>query len=227
MAPGEEVVDDRLEDPKPSITGGTGVSAFPDTIVRVSKIRDWGHLHIAGIVRSIRGIPTDEEGNEITGESASAFGWGATFSGNVAVRKWDRRDNLKFQLNFGDGLGRYINDLGTLGGFDAIFDPMSRDLETIGVLSGYGAFQHRWRRNPLGLFRAVRSTFVYGHVQVEDLRSMPDNFYRSTQRVSANWLWSPISEIDLGLEFLWGSRTNRDRQRATAKQFQFVATFRF
>ena len=181
MAPGEEVVDDRLEDPKPSITG----------------------------------------------ESASAFGWGATFSGNVAVRKWDRRDNLKFQLNFGDGLGRYINDLGTLGGFDAIFDPMSRDLETIGVLCGYGAFQHWWRRNPRGLFRAVRSTFVYGHVQVEDLRSMPDNFYRSTQRASANYLWSPISQIDLGIEFLWGRRRNRNRDKAEARQLQFVATFRF
>lgn len=216
-----------FEDPNPSITGGTGISRFPDTVARVTKRRDWGHLQLGAIFRSIVGIPVDENGNQLTDDSTSAFGWGLTFSGNVGIKKWDSRDNFKFQLNVGDGLGRYINDLGTVGGFDAIFDDEDRDLDTIGVISGYVAFQRWWRRNPLGLFRAVRSTFVYGYVLVDQLDAMPDNFYRSTQRASANWLWSPISEIDLGIEILWGSRENQDRQRATARQFQFVATFRF
>lgn len=216
-----------LEDPNPSITGGTGVSQFPDTIVRITKQRKWGHLQLGGILRSIRGVPTDEEGNEVTREASSAFGWGLSFSGNAAVKKWDRRDNFKFQLNFGDGLGRYINDLGTVGGFDAAFDPGNRELETLGVFGVYGGFQKWWKRNPLGLFKAVRSTFVYGFVQVEDLDFLPDNFYRSTQRFSANWLWSPISQIDLGVELLYGVRKNKDRQEASARQFQFVATFRF
>ncbi len=95
------------------------------------------------------------------------------------------------------------------------------------MLASYGAFQHWWKRNPLGLFKSVRSTFVYGHVLVQGLDSMPADFYRSTQRASANWLWSPISEIDLGIEYLWGSRENQNRERATASQIQFVATFRF
>ena len=216
-----------FEDPAPSITGGTGVSRFPDTVARVSKVRDWGHLHLGAIFRSIVGVPVDVDGNEITSESTSAFGWGLTFSGNIAVKKFDRRDNFKFQLNVGDGLGRYINDLGTVGGFDAIFDTENQGLDTIGVLGTYAAYQHWWKRNPWGLFKAVRSTFVYGYVFVDQLDSMPDSFYRSTQRASANWLWSPIAEIDLGVEFLWGSRTNQNRQRAIARQFQFVATFRF
>lgn len=216
-----------FEDPAPDITGGTGVSQFPDTIARISKSGDWGHLQLGGIIRSIVGIPTDEEGNEVTTESVSQFGWGASFSGNLATRRWDRRDNFKFQVNFGDGLGRYINDLGTVGGFDAIFDPVNRELQAINVFSSYVAFQHWWKRNPLGLFKAVRSTFVYGYVQVEDLEIMPADFYRSTQRAYANWLWSPISQIDLGIEFLWGERKNQDRRKARARQLQFVATFRF
>ena len=215
-----------FEDPAPSITGGTGISRFPDTVARVSKIHDWGHLHLGGILRNIVGIPVDDQGNEITTESTSAIGWGLTFSGNIALKKLDRRDNFKFQLNLGDGLGRYINDLGTLGGFDAVFSETG-DLETIVVSSGYGGFQHWWKRNPLGLFKAVRSTFVYGFVRVQHQESMPDDFYRRTQRFSANWLWSPIAEIDLGIEYLWGSRENQDKQRATASQLQFVATFRF
>ncbi len=216
-----------FEDPSPDITGGTGVSQFPDTIARVSKSGEWGHLQLGGILRNIAGLPVDDEGNEITTESVSKFGWGLTFSGNLAVRKWDRRDNFKFQVNLGDGLGRYINDLGTVGGFDAIFDPVSLELETINVASTYVAFQHWWKRNPLGLFRAVRSTFVYAYVQVEDLDIMPDDFYRATERVSANYLWSPISQIDLGIELLWGRRRNQNRDQAQARQIQFVATFRF
>ena len=216
-----------MEDPSPSITGGTGVSRFPDTIATISRARDWGHLQLGVIARNIVGIPVDEQGNEITDESVSVFGWGLTFSGKIAVKKWGPRDNFMFQLNVGDGLGRYINDLGTVGGFDAIFDPDDQDLDTITVFGGYTAFQHWWKRNPLGLFKAMRSTLVYGYVLVDQLDSMPGNFYRSTQRATANWLWSPIAQIDLGVEFLWGSRTNQDRQRATARQFQFVATFRF
>jgi len=215
-----------FEDPSPSITGGTGISKFPDTIARITKKRDWGHLQLGAIVRSIAGFPVDDTGQELTNNEDSAFGWGLTFSGNLAIKKWDRRDNFKFQVSGGDGLGRYINDLGTVGGFDAVFDP-DLNLETLQVLSGYVAFQHWWRRNPLGLFKAVRSTFVYGYVRVDDLDFLPEDFYRSTQRATVNYLWSPISEIDLGMEFLWGSRENKDRERNTAKQFQFVATFRF
>ena len=216
-----------LEDPGPSITGGTGISRFPDVVARITKQRDWGHLQLGTIMRNIRGVPVDESGTELTSEDRSVFGWGLTFSGNVAITKWDKRDNFKFQINGGNGLGRYINDLGTVGGFDAAFDPETGDLETLPVIAGYGAYQHWWKRNPLGLFKAVRSTFVYGYVFVQDLDFLSENFYRSTQRASANWLWSPIAEIDLGVELLWGRRENQDRQRASARQFQFVATFRF
>jgi hypothetical protein len=215
-----------FEDPNPDITGGAGISKFPDTVARISKKADWGHLQVGGILRNIVGVPVDEEGNELRDLSDSAFGWGLTFSGNLAVKRWDKRDNFKFQVNFGDGLGRYINDLGTSGDFDGVFDDEFK-LHTLDVLAFYGAFQHWWKRNPLGLFKAVRSTFVYGYVLVGELDFLPDDFYRSTQRASANFLWSPIAEIDLGIEYLWGSRENQDRQRAVASQLQFVATFRF
>ena len=216
-----------IEDPSPSITGGSGISRFPDTIGVIRKERDWGHLQLGGIVRNIVGIPFDESGVELRDQEDAAFGWGLTFSGNLKLEKWDKRDNFKFQLNLGDGLGRYINDLGTVGGLDAVFNPETLELETISVGAAYGAFQHWWAQNPLGLFKAVRSTLVYGYVWVNDLDILPDDFYHSTQRASINWLWSPITEIDLGVEYLWGSRVNKNRERGTASQIQFVATFRF
>lgn len=216
-----------FEDPSPSVTGGAGISRFPDSVATLKKEGDWGHLQLGAILRNIVGIPLDEVGAELRDQEDATFGWGLSFSGNLAARKWDERDNFKFQLNVGDGLGRYINDLGTVGGFDAAFDPETLDLKTLPVVAAYGAFQHWWALNPFGLFKAVRSTVVYGYVRVEDLDFLPDDFYHSTQRASVNWLWSPISQIDLGMEFLWGSRTNKNRERGNARQLQFVATFRF
>lgn len=215
-----------FEDPNPQITGGIGISRFPDTVTTISKRGDWGHLQLGGILRSIVGIPRDENGTEVRDAEASEFGWGLVMSGNILVKKWDRRDNFKFQASYGDGLGRYINDLGTTGDFDAVFTD-EFELQTIPVFAGYGAFQHWWKRNPLGLFKAVRSTFVYGFVWLDDLAALGPGAYKSTQRASVNFLWSPISEIDLGVEYLWGRRKNQDNEDGEARQVQFVATFRF
>ena len=38
---------------------------------------------------------------------------------------------------------------------------------------------------------------------------------------------SPIAPIDVGVEYLWGSRRNKDGNKGTANQLQIVATFNF
>ncbi len=216
-----------LEDPNPSITGGDGVSRFPDVVVRATKEGEWGHLQVGTIFRNVVGIPLDDSGSRISDHKDATYGWGLTVSGRLPLKLGGGRDNLMFQLNGGEGLGRYINDLGTLGGFDAAFDPETLKLRTIPVVAGYVAYQHWWGNQALGLFRAARSTLVVGSVWVDDLDFLPGSFYHKTQRASANWMWSPISQIDLGVEFLWGSRENKDGARAIARQLQLVATFRF
>ena len=141
-------------------------------------------------------------------------------SGKVRLPRWNERDNLLFQLNWGDGLGRYVNDLDTEGGQDAVFDPETGRLEPLGVFAGYLAYQHWWR----GSFR---STFVYSYVAVDNLEFQPDDAYRRTERATVNLLWSPIPNLDLGVELLWGARENKDGQRGTATQFQLATAFRF
>ena len=87
-------------------------------------------------------------------------------------------------------------------------------------LAGYLAFQHWWRGS-------WRSTFVYSYVTMDNFEFQPDNAYFRTERATVNLLWSPISNLDLGIEFLWGSRENKDGQRGTARQFQLATAFRF
>jgi len=213
-----------FEDPQPEITGGQGVSVFGDVVARRWRAKPWGHLSVGTILRDIRAQwdldPTVEH---------EKFGWGLSFSGKYRFKRWDERDNLVFQLNYGKGFGRYINDLDSAGGQDGVFNDETGEFDTLPAFGGYVAFQHWWKglEEHLGLLRDLRSTFVYSHVHVDNLDFQADDAYSTTNRATMNVLWSPISAIDLGLEFLWGERKNKDTSKGTAKQLQFVSTFRF
>jgi hypothetical protein len=40
-------------------------------------------------------------------------------------------------------------------------------------------------------------------------------------------LWSPVTRVDVGAEFLWGQRANKDGTDGTARQLQIGAKYRF
>ena len=216
-----------LENPASEITGGDGKGKFADMATRINKNREWGHVQVALLLRNISGAPTDDPEN-----ISSTFGWGFSLSGSNRFRRWSQQDNFRYQLNIGRGIGRYINDLNSVGGQDAVFDPEG-DLKALPAMGAFLAFQHYWKRDPMSLFgfsgllKELRSTVVFGYTQVDNYDFQADDAYRRTKRVTMNLLWSPISAIDLGVEFLWGERMNKDGERGNASQFQLVGTFYF
>jgi hypothetical protein len=205
-----------LEDPAPDVGGGQGVSEYPDVIASVR--RNWSkrwHVKSGLLLRQIK-AKSDLDGSITDSE----FGWGVSVSGKAGVETWDKRDNILFQLNYGDGIGRYINDLQEVGGQDAEFDPLTGELETLKVFSGYVAYQHWWSES-------LRSTLTYSWVDVENLSFQDPSAYAKTDRAIINLLWSPVERIDVGGELLWGQRKNLDRRSATARQIQLGAKYRF
>lgn len=223
VAENKSIIRVSIEDPQSSVANGVSSSTIPDLISTYHRERKRGHTRVGLVLRQIAAVP---EGAEPTAEDAT-FGWGASFSGNLETKRFDKRDHMSFQINFGKGIGRYINDLGTVGGKDAVFDPETGDLKALPAISGYAAYQHWWKSPDSRWLRNLRSTFVLSMVQVNNYDFQPDTDYRRTIRSTANVIWSPISEIDLGLEFLWGRRVNENDNKGTARQVQFVATFRF
>jgi hypothetical protein len=216
-----------LEDPAAELTGGDGKGKFADVTARINSPREWGHLQAAVLLRSISGAPTDDPTS-----IKSTFGWGLSFSGSNRFKKWSQQDNFKYQFNIGQGIGRYINDLDSVGGLDGVFDPEG-NLKVLPALGAYVAYQHYWKRDPTAFFgstgflRNLRSTMVLGFTQIDNYAFQADDAYRRTKRVTLNILWSPINSIDLGIELLWGERMNKDGERGNASQFQVVGTFFF
>ena len=205
-----------LEDPAPDIAGGQGVSQYPDLVASVR--RNWSdrwHVKTSLLLRQI-----EAKWDLDRSVADSTFGWGLSVSGKVGLGISDERDNILFQFNFGDGIGRYINDLQEVGGQDAEFDPLTGELETLSVFGGYVAYQHWWRES-------VRSTLTYSWVDVNNRDFQADSAYARTDRAIINLLWSPVDRVDVGGELLWGRRENLDGSYGTARQIQLGAKYRY
>jgi hypothetical protein len=205
-----------VEDPNPDVTGGTGLTVVPDVVAAIRFTR-WNRLHVkaALLLRQIRAESDLNPGTDVKED-----GWGLSVSGHINVPIWGERDEFMYQLNYGDGIGRYINDLGSVGGQDAVFDPATGELHTLTAFGGYLAYQHWWSEK-------MRSTLVAGFTDVDNFGFQQDDAYHQTKRVTGNLLYSPIPRVDIGAEMLWGERTNKDGSSADALQLQIAAKYLF
>ena len=205
-----------LEDPAPDVTGGDGISKYPDVVLSWRQVwRDRWNFRPSVLLRRI-----EARWDQDSSVSDTVTGWGVSISGKAGLGAWDSRDNLLFQLNYGDGHGRYVNDLQEEGGQDAIFDPVTGRLETLKSFAGYIAYQHWWRER-------LRSTLTLSWVDVDNLDFQDDSAYNETRRAALNLILTPVPRVDIGAEVLWGKRENKNSESATSRQIQISAKYRF
>lgn len=208
-----------LEDPNPQVQDGQGVTRSPDLVVagRFSP-RERLHVKLSVIGRQIRAQANSGFGNGVSKE----YAWGASISGRRTTPRFDKRDSLLFQLNAGNGIGRYVNDLSSIGSYDGIFNPENGDLQLFDIVAGYLSWQHWW-----GGVSSLRSNYTFGFVDVDNPGFIEGDAYKRTIRLSTNLFWTPTPRIDLGAEYLWGRRENEDGEKGDASQIQMMARYRF
>jgi hypothetical protein len=210
-----------IETPAVSITGGEGVNLVPDIIARLY----WehvagGHLQAASVLRQIRG-------EAVAGDVHSDWAYGGSLSGVLPIHEWNLQDRFMFQVNGGAGIARYINDLESLGGQDAVFDSTTGDLEALPTLGWYAAYEHTWKKWESTEVRSLRSTALWSFVRVFNLDFQPDDAYKRTNRFAFNIVYSPLTRVDAGVQYVYGRRTNKNEESGTAEQVQFVMICRF
>lgn len=213
-----------LEDPNPQIQNGNGVTRIPD-VVLAGRFSPHQRLHLKAALlgRQIRGQESTSNGTggEVeTGGVDKSYAWGLSLSGSVAMPTFDSRDKFLVQLNRGNGIGRYVNDLNSIGNYDGIFNPNTGELELFNVFAGYGSAQHWWGDT-------LRSNFTLGFVDINNPGFIDGDAYKRTIRASANILWNPTPRIDTGLEYLWGRRENKDGDHGDAQQIQMMMRYLF
>jgi hypothetical protein len=208
-----------LEDPNPEVQNGQGVTRAPDLVMagRFTP-NDRLHLKLSLLGRQIRAEADPSFGVGVSKQ----YAWGASLSGRFITPLFDKRDSVLFQLSGGDGIGRYVNDLASVGNYDGIFDPLTGNLQLFDVVAGYLSGQHWWD----GPGR-LRSNFTLGLVDINNPGFIDGNAYKRTFRLSANLFWTPTPRIDMGAEYLWGRRENEDGQEGDASQIQLMTRYRF
>lgn len=220
-----------LEDPKTEVINGVGNRGMADLVLSVGRLPlgqlgDW-NSRVGVILRDLEADLSEDDENEQN--KSETTGWGITTSGRKSFAFWGEEDFVLWQLTYGKGVGRYINDLNTVGGGDAVFDPQGR-LRALPVFAGYVSYGHGWPKD-FWFLKAwpgiLRSNLTLSWVAVDNFDFQDDRDYKRTLRASANLIYLPTRNLRLGMELLWGERKNKDNSSGTAAQFQVSARYNF
>ncbi|MGQ0698620.1 MAG: DcaP family trimeric outer membrane transporter [Panacagrimonas sp.] len=200
-------------------SGGAGFRSddarVPDFVARYNfKVGEVADLSLAAVVRqlaiedpSVVGPPA------VAARKDTATGAGLSFAGKITLGK----DDLKFMLNGGKGIGRY---LAAGASTDAVIDA-DNELEAIRVLAGYLAYKHQWTPQ-------WRSTFTVAHFSADnDIDLTGQAVTKSTQSASANLLYSPVAKLTFGMEFRHATREVESGDDGDLDRVQFSAKYSF
>lgn len=186
--------------------GAEAVSRAPDGVVGWRWEGGVGHVQVSGLFRSL-GYDADNAPDD------TVFGWGVSASG--AFNGY-QKDRFFWQLTYGEGIARYVNDLGG-NNLDAAPDA-SGNLEAIPVFAAMTGYTHHWSKH-------FRSSVSYGYVKVDPTASLGGFAVEDTQYASVNLVWHPTTSFRMGLEYLYGFKTTLSDAERDGHRLNFVVRY--
>jgi outer membrane DcaP-like protein len=185
------------------------VSPLPDLAFHPRYEADWGHAQLGVVLRDIG----YDDGNT----QARTFGFGLQGTAVIGLGK-NTKDVVQLDGIYGQGIGRYINDIAGLG-LDAAQDGAG-DIKALPAYGGYVGFQHFWNES-------WSSQVVAGYLGVDNSAGQGPTAFHATQYYSVNAVWAPTSVFSLGLEVLYGRNEQNDGESDGATRLQAGFQFYF
>ena len=189
---------------------------LPDFSGQFRMTRDWGHLQIAGIVRRIHWDDVLNDAFQLSGE---ATGWGINVSSNIKIR----RDTVRLQVVYGEGIENYMNDapvdIGIKNNFSNPVTPiLGETLPVLGIVAFYDrTWNDKWT-----------SSIGYSAVDIDNSDGQAPNAYKTGQYFIVNALATPVPNFMLGPEVQWGWRENNsDGFKSDDYRLQFSVKYNF
>jgi len=226
---------------------------LPDGVVTLKHSYSMGHVMLAAVLREHyrensqtplqpNPPPPAAGGGALAAFSDSAFGWQVSISGSLNLGP---NDKIAGAFTYSDGGGRYFLQPGvTTGGVILTgTSAATLGLDTIEEYGGHISYRHKWTDN-------IRSTVVLGYsdVNIEDevggnmlatgnagcvagLGSVKCNIANGTRdretTVHANLIWSPVPQVNIGLEYIWGMTTYHNRANGKLSRIQLGMQYSF
>lgn len=203
---------------------GRNVQDMPDFTGNIRYNGDYGHMQLAGVGRKLTFQPA-------TGSSDSVFGYGGNLT--ATWHPWaffqgcplgDDRTPLQKsrflgQYAAGRGIARYIQELNGFG-LDATFDP-TNGFRAVSSQGWFVTYEQWWADN-------WASNFTLGGSSRSSLtNTLPGDTFKEATYYSANLIWFPVERMGVGVEYLYGTRENKDGQSGIAHRLQAAMQYKF
>jgi hypothetical protein len=180
----------------------------PDGTVKFRHETDGGHIQVAALFRSISAYLPN-------GLSDSVFGWGVMVAG---AQKVIGKDTFTYQMAYGHGIQRYVNDTSGLGIDAAVVSTYEKYLRALPVTAPYFGYQHYWSSK-------VRSSVIYGFDQVNNTAYQSGSTYHKSNYMAGNLIWNVFGSLNVGSEFLYGWVKKKDGSSVNAPRIMFSAKY--
>jgi hypothetical protein len=169
----------------------------PDVSAAYKMTTKWGYFRTAAI---IRGINWDDVLDDAFDLSGSATGWGINLSSNIKAGK---KDVIRLQFVFGEGIQNYMNDSPVDVGLVANpSDPVRPVLGETLPITGLVAFlDHSWNDR-------FTSSFGYSRQDNDNTDAQAPSAFKTGEYMLGNVLYTPVPNAMVGAELQWGRREN-------------------
>lgn len=186
----------------------------PDIPLYVQYAWDGGRSHIraSGLLRNMyyRDVSL--------GKTVDELGWGAQLSGRFML---GRAVGLYGQVVYGKGLGSYIQDLQGTGSDLAPLKDMPYELISVEQMGWLAGIQ-------INLTKRMPLTLGYSQVTVFDTQGLfKPTDYRIGQYAVGNLFYNFSSMWSVGVEYLYGRRTNFDGVLGESHRVQMAVQMNF
>ncbi len=179
---------------------------------------DWGHVQVAGILRSLgydtKGTPNNKPKGDVTG-------WGVNLSGTINVFE---KDKILLQVVYGDGIASYMNDggmdLAPEGRLPTETDPGNVKAKAVPLTGIVAYYDHYWNEQ-------FSSSIGYSTTFVDNTNLQEAGTYKSGQYASANLLYTPVPNVMIGGEVIWGDLEVFHGDTQDDVRFQFTVKYNF
>lgn len=189
-----------------------GDDRMPDLAARLAWTGKSGELSLAGLVRQVR--------VENAGVSADTVGWGVSAGGKIFLNEGKSSD-FRGMITYGHNISRYV---GLNFAPDAVYNPVSGDLETVNVIAALGALR-------LGIAPNVRVNLIGSYQSVDYAGHLPlasiTGFNKQAWSGAANIFYSPVKNIDVGIEYRHAERSVVGGANGTLDRIEFAAKYGF
>ena len=170
----------------------------PDLTGQYRMGAGWGHLQVSGALRYIAW--DDLLPNDAFDLGGHVWGWGISLSSNV---KATPKDVLRLQVTYGEGVQNYFNDAPVDVGVqrnlgNAVTPVTGKALPILGVV---GWLDHSWNDK-------WTSSAGYSRIDIDNSDLQAADAFRIGEYAAANLLCTPVKNVLMGGEFLWGKRHN-------------------